>query len=135
MTPRILIRLRYKSPYKHLFASKTLAGQRIFTRHQLFIVGVVEMFSATGVPLNAHYFTRTRCFEAVQTLRSPNKHKSAQFHTIRREYSFDVYFELSLGNHEIAPMHVVRFLNATFRCFESSLNYLTRVRFIVMGVI
>lgn len=125
--------LRYKSPYKHLFSSKTIFNQRIYTKHQLFVVGIMEIFG--GGVQNFTHFTRTNRFKTLQILRSPNKHKSAQFHVIRCEYIFNIYFEFLLKRGGVAPVDVIRFLRVVFCCFENSLNYLTRVRLVLSGAI
>ncbi len=125
--------LKYKSPYKHLFSFKTLADQRIYTKHQLFIVGIMEVFG--GDVKNFSYFIKTRRFENLQVLRSPNKHKSAQFHTVRQNYTFNVRFEFLCGKISTAPVDIIRFLRIVFSCFENSLNYLTRVRIKIQNFI
>lgn len=124
--------LRYKSPYRQLFSSSAISSQRIYTKHQLFIVGIVEMFGG-GVKSFKHV-TRTKRFEMLQILRSPNKHKSAQFHVARCEYIFNIYFEFTLGGVCVMPVGVIRFLRLAFCCFENSLTYLMRVRLVLQGV-
>lgn len=133
MTAGITISSKYVSLFP-LVVTQTTSNlvNKMFVRDWFYHLCLTEY--NTGVGRSPHQW---RCWHGrinvkrninkVQTLRSPNRHKVAQFHTAKQFFETDIFTYIPMGSRRAKYSDIVAFIVNTSMLFESSGLYIKRI--------
>lgn len=119
--------MKYISLYPITLNKTNLKTTKIYTKHFLYFFGILEMsklFSTNfKFVLNKVGFIRKIKKHNTQILRSPNRHKSAQFHVVQKKYqlhtSFIIRFNDNINFNKVPS--ILKLIEYYFLNFESSM--------------
>lgn len=107
--------------------------KKIYTRHFLYFFGMLELNNINknklGIKLSKGFFNKKKLKHSTQILRSPNRHKVAQFHVIKKFYNINFSFKILCKNTKINQFaSIISLMKNTFNLFESSMIYTKNVK-------
>jgi hypothetical protein len=128
------IKIKQVSLFPLLIKNSSNFYTKIYTKYWLYYLCLIELNKnneSYKYKLN-HNRINTKVLKGnTQTLRSPNRHKVAQFHTTKRHYETITTLQLSLKNtSNINILNFSAFILSTLIMFESSSSYIKNIKLI-----
>lgn len=89
-----------------------------------------------NVKLNKGFFNRKKLKHSTQILRSPNRHKIAQFHIVKKMYKINFSFKILFRNTKLNQfVTVISLIKNTFNLFESSMIYTKNIKIYLNSIL
>lgn len=129
MPTKMVVYSRYTSLFPLLINRQAEApNTKIFVKFWLYNFCLTEWTSVSdkGPQLSCYYgrVNTKRQKHLSQTLRSPNRHKVAQFHTAVRFFETNIITSLPINTTAVPYLYIISFVFDSFLSFESSGMYL-----------
>ena len=131
----ITVKLKQISLFPILINNKSsILYKKIYTKHLLLFFCLLELKQKNNFNLlyRSNFLSLRKKTKATQILRSPNRHKIAQFHIIKNYYLINSKFSLKIkiNNINYNILLIYNFLILNFLNFESSLLFIKNVQLI-----
>lgn len=134
MTSFLKIQTRQLSLYPITTPIKNKQLNKIYARHFLYIIGLIELHNNTNKKFNSKlqtsYFIQKKISNSTQILRSPNRHKIAQFHIAKKQFIITHNLILKFNDqrkfNNLIPL--LNLVSTNFINFESTLLYIKNLK-------
>lgn len=116
----------------HLYGN--LNVNKIYAKYFLYMLGLIEISNSKNEIFRSNvkssFFILKKIKKNIQVLRSPNRHKKAQFHIAKKNYILNSSISIKLNKYtsDIVCMEIINLVYLNFFNFESSLICLKNIR-------
>lgn len=104
---------------------------KIYVKHFIYLVSLMELnknHSNFNIKLKKNNFIFKKNFKKTQILRSPNRHKIAQFHVSRKNFILISSIDLLISSLKINVVFLIKFLKKILISFESSSIFVKNIK-------
>jgi len=104
---------------------------KIYVKHILYLISLLELNNnckTVKLVLNKNKIVFKKNKNKIQILRSPNRHKKAQFHICKRFYFLVSYFQISWSKINLNNLYLINYINKILLSFESSTMYIKNIK-------
>ena len=129
MLNKVDIKIRQVSLFP--FKSEKNSDKKIYTKHFIYLMSLIELnneYSNIKIKLKKNNFIFKKFNNKVQTLRSPNRHKIAQFHVSRRFFFLLSSIQLIIPKVNTNIFFLINYFNKTLISFESSSIFIKNIK-------
>lgn len=113
------------------FKSTKNSDNKIYVKHFIYLISLIELnneYHNIKIILKKNHFIFKKKTKKVQVLRSPNRHKVAQFHVSRRNFFLLSSIQLIIPKVNTNIFFLINYFNKTLLSFESSSIFIKNIK-------
>ena len=130
MLNNITIKLHFQSLFPFKLNKNKIKNDRIFVKYFLFFLALSESSNKSNnfIKYNPGLFITKNQKNKTTILRSPNRHKVAQFHVCKNIYNINSTFYFKFRVTEVTTMLLLKVIKNLSYNFDSSLIYSKKIK-------
>ena len=130
MLNNIIVKLYFQSLFPFKINKNKIKNDRIFVKYFLFFLALSESTNRSDNfnKYNPGLFITKKRKNKTTILRSPNRHKIAQFHVCKNIYNVNSTFYFKFKITETASLYLLKAIKNLSYNFDSSLIYSKKIR-------